>query len=109
MLLLFPIVCLAWEITFSTADETVIRTAIDEQAKRDSMGDRGLVWSEIPPLRYSVRRIQALSIDVAIVDVDGFRTDATLRKRSLVFVVTRSNDHWTVIRKIVVATESSEQ
>ena len=105
-LLLLASACLSGQPQpkLSPQDESEIRAAIDQQAKKDERKPGGQVWTERGPLIYRVRKLEALAADVAIADVDGVRTGSFPERQPYTLVLTRKDGHWNVVREIAVCT-----
>jgi hypothetical protein len=96
LLLLLP--CCAFSLT--PKDESDIRAAIEEQAKKDNQ--KGELWSERGPLTYQVRTIEPVTADVATAEADGVRTGTFSEHLQYLFILTRSHGNWSVARRIQV-------
>lgn len=104
LLLLLP-ACGAAQIKLSAQDESDIRAAIEEQAKRENQRGKGDVWSERGPVVYEVRRILPVTANVATADADGVRTGTIPGgRRRYVFLLARAHGSWTVRRRIEACT-----
>ncbi len=100
LLLLLP-ACAASQLKLPPRDESDIRAAIAEYARRDTQRGTGEVWRERGPFVYRVRHIDALVPDVATADADGVRIGGMNGgSRPYTFILTRTHDRWTVVRRI---------
>ena len=94
--LLLPLAALA----LTPKDEGDIRIAIQQYAKNENLKGTGQVWSERGPLAYKVRTIEEVTADVATADADGWRTGVSPQYQHYVFILTRTEDHWSVRKKV---------
>jgi hypothetical protein len=94
--------CAAAQLKLRPQDESEIRTAIEEQAKKDNQKNSGQVWSERGPLVYRVGAIEPLAADVATAEAEGVRTGTFSDHRQYLFILVRGSGHWTIARKTPV-------
>jgi hypothetical protein len=93
--------CASAQPKLSAQDESDIRTAIEEQAKKDNQRPSHQIWNERGPFVYSVRRIEPLVADVATAEADGAQTGSLYgRLRRYTFILTRTHGRWSVAKKI---------
>jgi hypothetical protein len=102
-LLLFLSACASAQPTLTPKDESDIRAAIDEQAKKDNQQPRSEIWSERGPIIYRVRHLESIAADVATVDADGLNSGTFFGMRNnYTFILTRTHGTWAVVKKIPV-------
>jgi hypothetical protein len=102
LLLILP-ACVSAQLKLSPQDESDIRAAIDEQAKKDNQRAGDQLWTERGPVVYHVRHLEQLAPNVALADADGTRTGSFPDgPRPYVFFLTRIHGRWNVVKEIAV-------
>lgn len=84
----------------SAQDESQIWAAIEAEAKKENQGPSDRIWSERGPVVYAIKKMEALSDDVATVDAVGSRTGAFPTVQNYLFIVKRIGGVWTIVRKV---------
>jgi hypothetical protein len=89
-------------LALTPKDETDIRTAIEEHARKENSGGSREIWTERGPIVYQVRKIEPLTADVAMAEAEAWRTGAFAGHLQYLFILTRTRGQWNVVKKVQV-------
>jgi len=107
LLILLPLLpVLTAQPKLTPRDESEIRAAIADQAKKENAQDSGQIWSERLPITYKVLTVESLSADVALVDTNRLSIGTSIGGQRCTFVMTHTKGRWRVAREIMACPKS---